>query len=137
MTHNTPAPVADKALAERLARLAAAVDCVHGHNADVFENALTDAHRSGQLITLAEAQAMVAVERAIWTAALDPNETKAAYIGEVKMPVEIWGEDEEGDLVVSSHQVPVDWTATKDTMKMIAAQVDLIRAAATGTKENR
>ena len=90
MTHNTPAPVADKALAERLALLADKVtdddltdggryfdsrwhndltQCSHGDTGEFGNKAdgkliemLWNAHRSGQLITLAEAQAMVAAE---------------------------------------------------------------------------
>jgi len=46
--------------------------------------------------------------------ALDPNETKAAYIGEVK--------NEDGSLV--------SWTATKETMAMISARATKIAARA-------
>ena len=62
MTHNTPAPVADKALAERLARLKALADHPDQSPCDAirYDQECGDAHRSGQLITLAEAQAMVA-----------------------------------------------------------------------------
>ena len=61
MTHNTPAPIADPALAERLARL---LDYAGRSPSDAirYVQASSDAHRSSQLITLAEAQAMVAAE---------------------------------------------------------------------------
>lgn len=55
MTHNTPAPVADKALAERLARMATSP-----RNSGLFDLVLTDAYRSGQLITLADHTSAVA-----------------------------------------------------------------------------
>lgn len=60
MTHNTPTPrEPDKTLAERLARLAS-----NGVlNNYQFLGELNKSYRSGQLITLAEAQAMVAAER--------------------------------------------------------------------------
>lgn len=55
MTHNTPAPVADKALAERLARMATSP-----RDSGLFDLVLTDAYRSGQLITLADHTSAVA-----------------------------------------------------------------------------
>lgn len=62
MTHNTSAPVADKALAERLARLKALADHPDQSPCDAirYDQECGDAHRSGQLITLAEADARVA-----------------------------------------------------------------------------
>lgn len=67
MTHNTPAPVADQALAERLARRASVWDSTK-RDTDATSNQvlkaralfiddIEKAYRSGQLITLAEAQA--------------------------------------------------------------------------------
>lgn len=55
MTHNTPAPVADKALAERLARMATSP-----RDSGLFDLVLTDAYRSGQMITLADHTSAVA-----------------------------------------------------------------------------
>ena len=62
MTHNTPAPVADKALAERLARMATSP-----RDSGLFDLVLTDAYRSGQLLTLADHERTVhaAVAKAV------------------------------------------------------------------------
>ena len=76
MTHNTPAPVADKALAERLARMATSP-----RDSGLFDLVLTDAYRSGQLLTLADhertVQAAVAkaveAEREACAAIIDSN----------------------------------------------------------------
>jgi hypothetical protein len=60
------APVADKALAERLAYwrgLELECEALGAGRGFRLEEALGQAYRSGQLITLAEAQAMVASER--------------------------------------------------------------------------
>lgn len=57
--------------------------------------------------------------------ALDPNMTKAAYLGEIKMVVTEPREDEYGDLFESTREVTVDWSAIKAVMRMIAARAAL------------
>jgi hypothetical protein len=57
----------------------------------------------------------VAAQRDHLLAALDPNETKSAYIGEVKD--DICHYDEDGNEVWGKHTI--SWTAIKDIMALI------------------
>src|SRR3546814_3585843 len=50
----------------------------------------------------------------IYEKALDPNETKAAYIGEIKEPMTI--NDEDGNEITVQHTI--SWTSMKDFMKL-------------------
>jgi len=54
--------------------------------------------------------------------ALDPDLTKAAYIGEVTTAHRVQREDEDGDWVEASYDVPISWTATKEVMAIITAR---------------
>lgn len=48
--------------------------------------------------------------------ALDPNETKGEYIGEIKQTEEIWNNEYE---MTFPHEFTIDWTTTKAIMNMI------------------
>ena len=112
------APVADKALAERLAYwrgLELECEALRAGRGFRLEEALGEAHRSGQLITLAEAQAMVAAE----------NERCAAVI-RAEM------ESAKANPNMSGYDLYFDGLI--DAIIVIRKPV-YIRAAATGTKE--
>lgn len=70
-----------------------------------------------------EADLRAEVERL--RAALDPNQTKTAYMGEIKMTVHDVCEDEDGNLVDHPREVTVDWTTIKAVMAMIRARAAL------------
>ena len=61
---------------------------------------------------------------ALVRAMMPSPETKAAYIGEVQMPVALDGYDAEGDPLEGSKDVTVSWDATKAIMKLITAQAE-------------
>lgn len=144
MTHNTPALEPDKTLAERLAIISAkATDenltdngryfsefcqdltsCGHGETGEFGNKAdgklietMWNAYRSGQLITLAEAQAMVAAEEEEWRCELS---SLSSFLGTGM-----------GDEKTTAKQFVkrIEWAF--DYHVKVAA----IRAAATGTKE--
>jgi hypothetical protein len=55
--------------------------------------------------------------------ALEPSgATKAAYMGEFKFPMTRWDEDEHGESVESTFDVPVPWTTIKEIMAAIKAR---------------
>lgn len=69
--------------------------------------------------------ALVRLERDRLLAALDPNETKAAYMGEVKDDVVMFEYDGYGEYQEVSRKHTISWTAIKDIMTLIRKQAEV------------
>lgn len=64
-------------------------------------------------------------ERDALREALDPNLTKAAYLGEIKERITVTGYDEDGELDERTIDHTVSWDTIKAMMAMIAARAAL------------
>lgn len=104
----------------------------------MLDKKLKDIDQHLQLIHHAESQEIATASRSIYEMelvqaaiysmalkslayeeALDPNATKADYIGEVKDKFQLTLDGEDGEPEENSFDHTISWTATKEIMKMI------------------